>query len=110
MTILGLQHSFFLHFDMADETILRDELAKDRTKLANERTLLAYGRTALAALIGACFVFKFMPTVWGLAIGFSILIVAGAIVFMGVRNYRAISARITDLYQPSNGRDVLDGD
>lgn len=84
---------------MAEETILRDELAKDRTTLANERTLLAYGRTALAALAVAFFVFKFMPTVWGYAIGFSALLVAGAVFVMGVRNYRITSARISASYQ-----------
>ena len=31
----------------AEELILRDHLALDRTRLANERTLLAYLRTAL---------------------------------------------------------------
>ena len=37
---------------MASETVVRDQLAFDRTLLANERTLLAYVRTALA-LVGA---------------------------------------------------------
>lgn len=90
---------------MAEETILRDELAKDRTALANERTLLAYGRTALAALAVAFFVFKFMPTVWGLAIGFSSLVIAGAVVVIGIRNYRAVSARVSGLYQPSDSEE-----
>lgn len=35
----------------ADELILRDRLAIDRTVLANERTLLSYARTAMTLLI-----------------------------------------------------------
>jgi putative membrane protein len=35
----------------AEELILRDHLAIDRTKLANERTLLAYLRTALMLMV-----------------------------------------------------------
>ena len=74
----------------------------DRTKLANERTLLAYGRTALAFVVLAVFVFRFVPSVWGATIALSSLILGGGIMYIGWRNYRAISARVSGLYQPSD--------
>lgn len=74
----------------------------DRTKLANERTLLAYGRTALAFIVLAVFVFRFMPSVLGVAIALSSLILGGGIMYVGWRNYRAISARVSELYQSSD--------
>ncbi len=50
----------------AEELILRDHLALDRTRLANERTLLAYMRTALMLVVAGATAEKFMgdsPTV-----------------------------------------------
>jgi putative membrane protein len=44
----------------ADELILRDRLALDRTRLANERTLLAYLRTALMLLVAGATAVKFV--------------------------------------------------
>lgn len=49
-----------------NELILRDHLARDRTKLANERTLLAYIRTAFMLFVAgpaALKVFKDTPSV-----------------------------------------------
>jgi len=43
----------------ADELILRDHLALDRTRLANERTFLAYVRTAMMLLLAGATVIKF---------------------------------------------------
>jgi putative membrane protein len=37
--------------NLPEELILRDHLARDRTKLANERTLLAYIRTAFMLFV-----------------------------------------------------------
>ena len=45
----------------ADELILRDYLARDRTALANERTLLSYIRTAIALLAAGGTLLKFFP-------------------------------------------------
>jgi putative membrane protein len=44
----------------ADELILRDHLALDRTRLANERTLLAYLRTALMLAVAGATAVKFI--------------------------------------------------
>jgi putative membrane protein len=44
---------------MAEDTKVRDSLARDRTHLANERTLLSYVRTALALFLGGGFILKF---------------------------------------------------
>jgi putative membrane protein len=46
----------------ADELILRDRLALDRTHLANERTLLAYVRTAFMLLVAGGTAIKALPT------------------------------------------------
>ena len=45
----------------ADDLILRDHLAIDRTKLANERTLLAYLRTAIMFLVSGVSLIKLFP-------------------------------------------------
>lgn len=79
---------------MAEDTALRDELARDRTALANERTLLAYGRTAVALVALAVFVLRFSPTPMGIAIGVSSLVGAAGVMLLGWRNYRAVSSRI----------------
>ena len=44
----------------AEELILRDHLALDRTRLANERTLLAYIRTALMLMVAGATAVKFV--------------------------------------------------
>jgi putative membrane protein len=45
---------------IAEELILRDHLALDRTRLANERTLLAYLRTALMLMVAGATAEKVM--------------------------------------------------
>jgi putative membrane protein len=80
---------------MAEDTTLRDELAKDRTVLANERTLLAYARTAVALVALAVFVFKFAPTAMGITIGVFSLVGAAGTMVLGWRNYRVVSTRLT---------------
>lgn len=45
---------------IAEELILRDHLALDRTRLANERTLLAYLRTSLMLLVAGATAVKFV--------------------------------------------------
>jgi putative membrane protein len=45
----------------AEELILRDRLALDRTHLANERTLLAYVRTAFMLIVGGATAIKALP-------------------------------------------------
>jgi putative membrane protein len=46
----------------ADELILRDHLAAERTVLANERTALAYLRTMLTFLIGGVTFIEFFES------------------------------------------------
>jgi putative membrane protein len=45
----------------ADDLILRDRLAIDRTHLANERTLLAYVRTAFMLIVTGATAIKALP-------------------------------------------------
>jgi putative membrane protein len=74
----------------ADDLILRDVLAIDRTILANERTLLAYLRTTLAFLAAGGSLIHFVETWWALPIGLG-LIAAGALLFgVGVWRYRRV--------------------
>ena len=48
----------------AEDLILRDELAIDRTLLANERTLLAYLRMAISMVIAGASIMNFASTPW----------------------------------------------
>ncbi len=79
---------------MSEDTRLRDELAKDRTKLANERTLLSYGRTALGLLGLAAVIFKFSEPQYAMIFGSLSVTVAGFVFFWGWRSYLAVEARI----------------
>ncbi len=79
---------------MADDTTLRDELARDRTVLANERTLLSYGRTALALAGAAVLIFKFTSPEVGMTLGSLSLIAAGLVLYWGFHSYRTVAARI----------------
>ncbi len=80
---------------MADDTTLRDELARDRTALANERTLLSYSRTALGLVALGVLIFKFSPSTLDIAIGVCALIAAGAVFVVGLRSFRNVSAKIS---------------
>lgn len=91
---------------MAEDTTLRDELAKDRTVLANERTLLAYGRTSVGLVALAVFVFRFSPTPMGITIGVCALVGAAGLMLWGFYSYRVVSSRIAS----TPARDVLDID
>lgn len=81
----------------ADDLILRDLLAADRTALANERTLLAYVRTALAFAIAGASVWHFLAgtatDVLGAALLGAGVVTAGA----GLRRYRQVRTRIARL-------------
>ncbi len=81
-------------FGMAEDTTLRDELARDRTILANERTLLSYGRTALALVGVAVIAFHFASPEVSMILGPLSLTVASFVFFWGIHSYRKISARI----------------
>ncbi len=79
---------------MAEDTKLRDELARDRTALANERTLLSYGRTALALVGAAILIFKFTSPEMAMTFGALALTAAGFVLFWGIHSYRAVATRI----------------
>ncbi len=75
-------------------TLVRDELARQRTVLANERTLLAYIRTALG------FVIVGIPAIWWLeqpgirAMGVVSLVTGVVFLGVGIRRFFTIKAGI----------------
>jgi uncharacterized membrane protein YidH (DUF202 family) len=81
---------------MSENTFVRDELARERTKLSNERTLLAYGRTVLGLIGLAILIFKFAASTSGIIAGLFMLTAAVCVSLFGVRSYRMASARIAD--------------
>lgn len=76
------------------DTVLRDQLARQRTELANERTLLSYIRTALG------FFAVGIPAVWWLegaliqTLGVVSLMMGVAFLVVGVRRFLTIKAGI----------------
>ena len=80
-----------------NETLLRDELAIERTHLANERTFLAYIRTALALSGAGAVVLHFFSS-HSLLFGVSwLLIAAGALtVLIGAYRFVAVRKRLNN--------------
>jgi len=83
----------------AEDLILREHLALDRTRLANERTLLAYLRTALMLLVAGATAVKFVAEDPGVVITGWLFIALGLFVaafgtwrFLAMR--RAINQRM----------------
>lgn len=76
------------------DTVLRDQLARQRTELANERTLLSYIRTALG------FFAVGIPAVWWLegvviqTLGVVSLVLGVVFLGIGVRRFLTIKAGI----------------
>ncbi len=84
----------------AQEMILRDELAIDRTILANERTFLAYVRTALAFAVVGASCLKFLPPIWALLTAILFFAAAVALSWFGItRSYR-VSRRLAIVRPP----------
>ena len=84
----------YSRFD-ADNLILRDELAIDRTLLANERTLLSYLRSGVALLIAGASIMHFSTEGWFWVAGLACVplgIVTGTI---GVARYRRMNNAIS---------------
>jgi putative membrane protein len=78
----------------ADNLILRDELAIDRTLLANERTLLSYLRFAVALIIAGVSIIHFSNEGWFWMLGL-ICIPTGIITgIIGVARYRRMHRSI----------------
>jgi putative membrane protein len=90
-----------------EETILRDQLAMDRTTLANERTLLAYYRTALAFLVVGVSGLKFFGTMHIVTLGWALIACGVLTAALGtwrfVRMHRRI--RLPAPREPENAED-----
>lgn len=86
----------------AEQLILRDHLALDRTELANERTLLAYIRTSLALFLtgfSAMHLPSFNPNLTFRALvyqtlGWALVAAAALVLFVGWKRYRQVRKRI----------------
>ena len=78
-----------------DESILRDDLALDRTVLANERTLLSYMRTALFLLVTGLSPLKLFPENWWIVtIGCFVVALSVAVMWFGIYRYRQIQRKV----------------
>lgn len=79
---------------MAEDTRLRDDLARERTVMANERTLLSYGRTALGLVGVAVVIFHFADPQIALIAGAASLVFALIVFFWGLNSYRITAAKL----------------
>lgn len=83
----------------AEELILRDYLALDRTRLANERTLLAYIRTALMLVVAGVTALKLLVVTPAVVITAWLFVVLGVLVLMiGGWRFRAMRIRINERF------------
>jgi putative membrane protein len=80
---------------MTEDTLLRDELARERTVLANERTLLAYGRTTLGLIGLAVVIFKFSDAGTAMIFGSLSLTLSVFVALWGVHSYRRVQVRLS---------------
>jgi len=78
----------------ADQLILRDELAIDRTLLANERTLLAYLRSGVALLIAGATMIHFSRHGWFLAVGVACIPLGVICAAIGVARFAIVHRNI----------------
>ncbi|MCB1735893.1 MAG: DUF202 domain-containing protein [Gammaproteobacteria bacterium] len=79
----------------ADQVILRDVLAIDRTRLANERTLLAWLRTALMFLVSGVTLIKLFQDVLLMELtGYALVPCAFVIGGLGLQRYLRIRKQI----------------
>ena len=75
----------------AEELILRDHLALDRTKLANERTLLGYIRTSLALIVAGVTFTKIFNDVLIEIIGWVFILMGAWLLIYGIIRFRKIN-------------------
>ena len=96
----------------ADELILRDHLAAERTVLANERTALAYLRTMLTFLIGGVTFIEFFDSLPIRLLGWAFIPAACVVGAFGVVKYvkvkrllAQIGAAVREGSAPAKGGD-----
>lgn len=81
-----------LEKSLAEEKILRDYLAIDRTRLANERTLLAFLRTTLYLLATAVAILELQSLqnlrflAWFMIAGSVVFLIVGIVNFIRMKN------------------------
>lgn len=76
-----------IYKEFSEDMILRDYLARDRTKLANERTLLAYFRTFLGFLASGAGLVKLFETLEFIKIGYGMMVASPVFLVLGIMNY-----------------------
>lgn len=76
-----------IYKEFSKDMILRDYLARDRTKLANERTLLAYFRTFIGFLASGCGLVKLFEAQIFVIIGYGMMVVSPIFLVLGIINY-----------------------
>lgn len=81
----------------ADQLILRDELAIDRTLLANERTLLAYLRSGVSLVIAGVSIMHFATDAWFWGVGVACVPSGVVATIVGVVKYRMMDRGISRL-------------
>lgn len=78
----------------AEQLILRDLLAADRTVLANERTFLAYARTSLALVVAGITLIRFFGTETTSILGWVLIPLGVLTMAVGTRAYLRMRKRI----------------
>lgn len=78
----------------AEELILRDELAIERTLLANERTLLAYLRSGVALLLAGITFIHFAQHPWFRIVGLACVPLGVAVIGFGFYRFRVVTAKL----------------
>lgn len=82
----------------AEELILRDHLAADRTILACERTLLAYIRTALTSAIAGMTLIKFFDGIYYQITGVALLVLSLIIAVLSYLHFRRERIRLSKFF------------
>ncbi|NTU53245.1 MAG: DUF202 domain-containing protein [Chlorobiaceae bacterium] len=79
----------------AEELILRDELAIDRTLLANERTLLSYLRSGVAMMITGLTIIHYATKVWFMLAGVACIPLGVVTGIFGIWRFRKMQRAIS---------------
>lgn len=89
-----MQESPYSRF-AAEQLILRDELAIDRTLLANERTLLAYLRSGVALGIAGVSIMHFAESEWFRLVGLACVPIGILTAIVGIVRFRRVDRAIS---------------